>query len=150
MDEGEDQQLISDARAQTLASYWADPRDPGSVMSQFVRDGTITQATVEALQHDLDTLERSSEGSESVAQAQLRALLDYAATHGPRGPVRGWEGLSDAPRYDDDISAAARPPAPAPEEPEPAEPIPIPQEEEMSALDLPFPGGWDEEDEEDR
>lgn len=143
MSEDEGRPVISDARAQTLASYWADPRDPTAPLSQLARDGSISEAMVDELRHDLRILETSSE--QSVAQGQLRALLAYALSCGERGPVRGWETLQDQARYRDDTSLDV---VQAPVEPEP-EPVPETYEEdegeeEMSALDLPFPGDWDE------
>jgi hypothetical protein len=114
--------VISDGRARKLASYWADPREPTAPMANLARSGTVTDQTIEVLRHDLQVLQGAAEGTESEAQAQLRALLDYVTSCGERGPVLGWEDL------DDDV-----PPEPA-EEPQPA-----PTEDETSALDLPFP-----------
>lgn len=88
----------TDRLAATLAGYWAGDVDPESALGRFCRTGAISEATVDALYADLVALERS--GSSGPAggwtdQAVVRALLEYAATHRPRGPVPDWGSLRD-------------------------------------------------------
>jgi hypothetical protein len=92
----------TDRLAATLALYWAGDADPGSPLGRFVQTGAISEATVDALYEDLVRLERAAgsdssprRGGEWTTQAVVRALLEYAAVHRPRGPVPDWKALRD-------------------------------------------------------
>lgn len=92
----------TDRLAATLASYWAEYANPSSPVARFAETGAISEATVDALYDDLVALEESVEPGSSAArdgewtvQAVVRALLEYAAVHRPRGPVPGWRSLRD-------------------------------------------------------
>jgi hypothetical protein len=92
----------TDRLAATLALYWAGHLDPSSPLGRFAETGAISEATVDALYEDLVALERSAgsdysprRDGEWTSQAVVRALLEYAAVHRPRGPVPGWRSLRD-------------------------------------------------------
>lgn len=88
--------VVSDARARTLAGFWADEGDQGAPLAVLARTGAITSeavATVDAL------LQRLAPGDSAdpprAAPAQLNELVRYMTAHGPRGPVQGWGAPHD-------------------------------------------------------
>lgn len=92
----------TDRLAATLAFHWAGHAEPGSPAARFAHTGAISDATVDALYADLVALEQAVESgspaardSAWTAQAVVRALLEYAAVHRPRGAVQGWTSLRD-------------------------------------------------------
>lgn len=92
----------TDRLAATLAIYWARDSEPESPLGRFVRTGAVSEATVDALYEDLVALEQSAESGPPTErdgkwtpQTVVRALLEYAATHRPRGPVPDWASLRD-------------------------------------------------------
>jgi len=91
-------EVVSDAHARALASYWHDEHDPYAPLTLFARTGAILEDAERGLGRDLHTLASatSAAGVEpGVAQAQLRALLRYVRSHGLRGPVAGWDDLPE-------------------------------------------------------
>jgi len=88
-------ETLSDARARAVAGYWYDERNPASPLSLLARDGRITATAAEALAADVRSLEAAAGGQPSVAQLQLRQLLVYVQTNGPRGPVPEWTDLQE-------------------------------------------------------
>lgn len=134
--QGEADEGLSDARARAVAGYWFDEREPSSPLSMLARDGRITGATVEALVQDLRSLEFAAGGQPSIAQRQLRQLLVYVRTNGPRGPVPEWRELpelhtppptSPPPREAPHHYSAPRPTPPPRTPPPPREPFPAPE-----------------------
>lgn len=92
----------TDRLAATLAFHWAGHLGPDTPVGRFVKTGAISEATVNALYKDLVALEQSVESLSPTrrdggwtTQAVVRALLEYAAVHRPRGPIRGWTSLRD-------------------------------------------------------
>lgn len=91
----------TDRLAATLAVYWAGGSEPESPLGRFVRTGAVSGATVDALYEDLVALESAESGPSAerdgkwTTQTVVRALLEYAATHRPRGPVPDWTSLRD-------------------------------------------------------
>lgn len=130
-------EVVSDARARTLATYWQDETDPDAPLSILARTGAIVRATARALEHDLRLLDLAagSEGHDvpDASRSQLQALLLYVVEHGERGPRTGWSGLRDDVLFTDPETvvghAPTRPPEPAP----PGDP---------ESLPMPAPGTW--------
>lgn len=88
----------TDRLAATLAFHWAGGADPGTPIGRLVETGAVSDATVDALYRELVALEQGSArngGGGWTDEAVVRALLDYAAVHRPRGPVPGWAALRD-------------------------------------------------------
>ena len=74
-----------------IARLWATENPQ---MMAFVRTGTIAYELIESLTADTRMLEAAVAHEEAppvVARAQLRALTRYVQTHGPRGPLHGWQ-----------------------------------------------------------
>jgi hemoglobin len=90
------EQLISDEQAKTIARLWA---TESPQMMLFVRSGSIDQGLIESLIADARLLEAAVAQEDAppvVARAQLRALMHYMRTHGPRGPLPGWQDIGQA------------------------------------------------------
>lgn len=93
----------TDRLAATLAYYWARDADPQSPMGRFIETGALSERMVDELYEELVALEQAAEPGSAVPrrdaewtpQAIVRALLEYAAVHRPRGPVPGWKSLPD-------------------------------------------------------
>lgn len=86
-------QVITDEQAKTIARLWATENPQ---MMAFVRTGSIAYELIESLTADARMLEDAVANEDAppvVARAQLRALTRYVQTHGPRGPIRGWQGV---------------------------------------------------------
>ena len=86
-------QVITDEQAKTIARLWATENPQ---MMAFVRTGSIAYELIESLTADARMLEAAVANEDAppvVARAQLRALTRYVQTHGPRGPIRGWQGV---------------------------------------------------------
>lgn len=87
------EQLISDEQAKTIARLWA---TESPQMMLFVRSGSIDQTLIDSLIADARLLEAAVAQEDAppvVARAQLRALMHYMRTHGPRGPLPGWQDI---------------------------------------------------------
>lgn len=85
------QQVINDEQAKTIGRLWATENPQ---MMAFVRSGAIAYELIESLTADTRLLEAAVAHEEAppvVARAQLRALTRYVQTHGPRGPIPGWQ-----------------------------------------------------------
>jgi hemoglobin len=90
-------QLITDEQAKTIARLWA---SESPEMSAFVESGVIAPQLIDALLQDVRLLEAAVAEEDVppvVARAQLRALLHYMQTYGPRGRVPFWH---DVPQVD--------------------------------------------------
>jgi hemoglobin len=86
--------MLSDAGARTLAGYWQDEYDEHAPSTVLASSGAISTDTITSLARDLHLLELAGGDEQpTVAQAQLRALLDYVRDCGPRGRVEGWADL---------------------------------------------------------
>jgi len=100
MQHQQQQLVISDAFARTLATYWQDLYDPLAPVTVLACSGAVTPEIERALRHDLAVLERATANVDTaapvVAQAQLGALLAYVQLSGPRGPATGWADLPDS------------------------------------------------------
>lgn len=86
-------QVITDEQAKTIARLWATENPQ---MMAFVRTGSIAYELIESLTADARMLEDAVANEDAppvVARAQLRALTRYVQTHGPRGSIRGWQGV---------------------------------------------------------
>jgi hemoglobin len=86
-------QVITDEQAKTIARLWATENPQ---MMIFVRTGAIAYELIESLTADARMLEAAVANEDAppvVARAQLRALTRYVQTHGPRGPLRGWQDV---------------------------------------------------------
>jgi hemoglobin len=102
-------QIISDAHARTLATYWLDQHDAEAPLTVLAQTGAIAEETAGGLERDLQRLEQATAGQHqvaTVAQTQLRALLGYVRSRGPRGPIAGWAELPHV-----DPSSQGPPPA---------------------------------------
>lgn len=89
-------QPISDEQAKTIARLWA---TESPQMMLFVRSGSIDPTLIESLVTDARLLEAAVAQEDAppvVARAQLRALMQYMETHGPRGPLPGWQEVGQA------------------------------------------------------
>lgn len=87
------EQLIGDEQAKTIGRLWA---TESPLMMAFVRSGAIAHELIDSLTTDARILEAAVAQEEAppvVARAQLRALMRYVQTHGPRGPVVGWQDV---------------------------------------------------------
>jgi hemoglobin len=89
-------QVITDEQAKTIARLWS---TESPHMLTFVRSGAIESELIESLVADarlLDAAVADEDAPPVVARAQLRALLRYVVTYGPRGPMSGWSDIGNA------------------------------------------------------
>jgi len=87
---------ITDEQAKTIARLWA-TESPHMMM--FVRSGSIDQHLIDSLIADARLLEAAVAQEDAppvVARAQLRALMHYMKTNGPRGPRPDWQEIGQA------------------------------------------------------
>ncbi|CAN5922197.1 hypothetical protein BH23ACT10_BH23ACT10_11080 [soil metagenome] len=89
-------QVITDEQAKTIARLWS---TESPHMLTFVRSGAIATELIESLVADarlLDAAVADEDAPPVVARAQLRALLRYVVTYGPRGPISHWPDIGNA------------------------------------------------------
>jgi hypothetical protein len=85
--------VITDDQAKAIARLWA-TEDP--FMMAFLRTGSIDEHLIESLVTDVRLLGMAIAEEPSppvVAYAQLRALVHYMWTNGPRGARPSWDEI---------------------------------------------------------
>lgn len=89
-------QVITDEQAKTIARLWS---TESPHMLSFVRSGAIERELIDSLVADarlLDAAVADEDAPPVVARAQLRALLHYVVTYGPRGVMPSWSDIGNA------------------------------------------------------
>lgn len=82
---------ISDLQARVIANAWHGGQS--SALYSLTSTGAITDATLAELYEELRFIDARGPVDGGEADYELTALLDYAKTYGPRGPVDGWSEL---------------------------------------------------------
>lgn len=80
--------LLTDARARTIASWWADGDNPADPLMKFYLLGYIDGATALRIDEMIESAEKGDD-------IELRQLLAYVKWHGHRQPVTGWDSLPE-------------------------------------------------------